>query len=63
MGLCRFHEDHNPSLAVYPERGTFRCYGCLKHGDVIHFLREMEQLSFSEALDALDQSQAVSESR
>jgi len=63
MGLCRFHEDHNPSLAVYPATGTFRCYGCSKHGDVIHFLREMEQLSFNEALNALDQTQAVSESR
>jgi DNA primase len=54
MGLCRFHEDHNPSLAVYPATGTFRCYGCQKHSDVISFLRETEQLSFSEALDALD---------
>jgi len=26
IGPLPFHEDHNPSLAVYPETGTFRCY-------------------------------------
>lgn len=55
MGLCPFHDDHNPSLAVYPARGTFRCYGCFKHGDVITFIREKDQLSFGQALDALEQ--------
>jgi len=55
IGLCPFHEDHNPSLTVYPATGTFHCYGCNKHGDVITFLREIANLSFSQALDALDQ--------
>jgi DNA primase len=54
IGLCPFHDDHNPSLAVYPAKGTFRCYGCFKHGDVITFVRETEHLSFSQTLDRLD---------
>lgn len=54
VGLCPFHEDHNPSLTVYPATGTFHCFGCRKHGDAITFLREIERLSFSQALDALD---------
>lgn len=54
VGLCPFHEDRNPSLAVYPATGTFYCFGCLKHGDVISFLREIEHLSFSQTLDTLD---------
>src|SRR5690606_8859572 len=28
VGLCPFHEDHNPSLNVYPDRQTFRCWSC-----------------------------------
>jgi DNA primase len=53
-GLCPFHPDRNPSLVVFPETGTFHCFGCSKHGDVITFLREIEGLGFREALDRLD---------
>lgn len=54
VGRCPFHEDRNPSLTVYPETGTFRCYGCGKRGDVISFVEEAERMTFKEALDALD---------
>jgi DNA primase len=56
MGLCPLHDDHNPSLTVYPATGTFRCYGCGKHGDVISFIQEAEQMSFSQALDTLERA-------
>ncbi len=38
--LCPFHEDHTPSLFVYPEDGGFKCFGagCGLHGDVIDFV-------------------------
>jgi DNA primase len=55
VGLCPFHEDHIPSLAVYPRTGRFHCYGCQKNGDVISFMREIENLSFGQALDVLEQ--------
>jgi hypothetical protein len=29
------HEDRTPSLTVWTETGTFRCFGCQAHGDVI----------------------------
>lgn len=54
VGLCPFHEDHVPSLTVYPRTGAFHCYGCLKHGDVIDFLRYREALTFKEAMDRLE---------
>jgi DNA primase len=54
LGLCPFHEDHNPSLTVYPKSSAFHCYGCGRHGDVITFLMAMEHLTFGQALDALD---------
>jgi hypothetical protein len=57
VALCPFHEERNPSFTVYPATGTFHCYGCAKHGDVITFIREMEHLSFRQALDALDNFQ------
>jgi DNA primase len=53
-GLCPFHKDHNPSLVVYPAGGTFHCFGCRSRGDVISFLMQAEQLTFSQALDSLD---------
>ena len=54
VGLCPFHEDHYPSLTVYTASGTFHCFGCRKHGDVITFLMEIEHLTFPQALDSLD---------
>jgi DNA primase len=54
VGLCPFHEDHTPSLTVYPANSTFHCYGCGKHGDVIKFVQEIERMSFKQALDTLD---------
>jgi len=53
-GRCLFHDDHDPSLMVYPEGGTFRCYGCGRHGDVIDFLMAVERVSFLRALDLLE---------
>ena len=29
------HEDKTPSLTVWTETGTFRCFGCQAHGDVL----------------------------
>lgn len=54
LGRCPFHNDRTPSLAVYPNTRTFYCFACLKHGDVISFVQEIEHLSFGQALDTLD---------
>lgn len=53
MARCCFHEDHVPSLAVFPDTRSFYCFGCQKHGDVFTFLMEMEHLTFREAVDVL----------
>ena len=29
------HEDKTPSLTVWTETGTFKCFGCQAHGDVL----------------------------
>ena len=55
LGRCPFHQDRRPSLVVYPETGSFYCYGCQKGGDVFTFLMEIEHLSFKEAVKVLSQ--------
>lgn len=54
-GLCPFHQEKTPSFNVDPDKGFFKCFGCGKAGDVISFVRETEQLSFSEAVETLGQ--------
>lgn len=54
VGRCPFHEDEHPSFTVFPATATFHCFGCGKNGDVITFIREIERLSFTQALEALD---------
>lgn len=56
-GLCPFHDDHKPSFTVYPDQSTFHCYGCGAHGDALSFLREVEGLTFRQALEALERFQ------
>lgn len=52
MGNCPFHEDHSPSLVVYPDN-TFHCFGCQAHGDSIDFEMKLNELSFVEAVKRL----------
>jgi DNA primase len=52
-GLCPFHNEKTPSFHIDSDKGFYKCFGCGKAGDVITFVRETEQLSFSEAVEAL----------
>ncbi len=51
--LCPFHREKSPSFNVNPQRQTFYCFGCHKGGDVFAFIREYENLSFTEAVRRL----------
>lgn len=53
MGRCCFHDDHEPSLAVFPDTRSFYCFGCQTHGDALDFLMEAEQITFREAVRVL----------
>jgi DNA primase len=50
-GLCPFHDEKSPSFNVRPAQGFYHCFGCGEGGDVYKFLQQMEQLSFSEAVE------------
>jgi len=54
-GLCPFHNEKTPSFNVDTDKGFFKCFGCGKAGDLISFVRETEQLGFTEAVEALGQ--------
>ncbi len=53
--LCPFHQEKSPSFHVDPDKGFYKCFGCGKAGDIISFVRETEQLTFTEAVEALGQ--------
>ncbi len=49
-GLCPFHEERTPSFYVNPEKKFFHCFGCGAGGDVIEFVKKIENVSFVEAV-------------
>ena len=48
--VCPFHNDHTPSLVVSKTRQTYHCFVCGKHGSVVDFVMENDNLSFIEAM-------------
>ncbi|MBL8104531.1 MAG: DNA primase [Anaerolineales bacterium] len=54
-GFCPFHDNkHTPSFVVWPESGTWRCFGaCNEGGDIFKFVMKREGLDFKEALQKL----------
>lgn len=55
VGLCPFHDDHSPSLHVYPERQTYRCWVCDEGGDCFSWMMRIENIEFREALEQLSE--------
>ena len=53
VGLCPFHEDHNPSFHVYPDRQSYRCWVCDEGGDCFSFLQAIDGLSFPASVERL----------
>lgn len=53
VGLCPFHEDRNPSLHVYPDRSSYRCWVCDAGGDCFRWVMEIDKVSFPEAVESL----------
>lgn len=52
-GLCPFHDEKTPSFHVRPQVGYYHCFGCGESGDVYTFLREMDHVTFTEAVERL----------
>src|SRR5574344_2149412 len=50
FGVCPFHDDHNPSLSVSPEKQIYTCFVCGASGNVFQFVKDYENCSFPEAV-------------
>ena len=58
-GCCPFHQDKTPSFSVSPEKKFYYCFSCHASGTVIDFLKEMDKISFSEAVSILAKKAGV----
>jgi DNA primase len=60
-GFCPFHPNtRTPAFAVFPESGTWRCFGaCNEGGDVFSFLMKKEGWDFPETLSYLAERAGV----
>src|SRR5262249_18521045 len=56
IGLCPFHDDHEPSLVITPSKNLWNCLGaCRCGGDVIAWVMHSEGVSFRQAVELLRQ--------
>lgn len=60
VGLCPFHNEKTPSLTVYPDTNSFYCFGCGAGGDVISFIRRIDNLDYVEAVKTVAQMAGMS---
>jgi len=60
-GFCPFHSNtRTPAFAVWPETGTWRCFGeCNDGGDIFKFVMKKEGWDFPEAMRVLAERAGV----
>ncbi len=60
VGLCPFHNEKTPSFTVYPDTNSFYCFGCGAGGDVISFIRRIDNFDYVEAVKTVAQMAGMS---
>ena len=53
VGLCPFHGEKTASFNLYPETNSFYCFGFGAGGDVITFIKRIENLEYIDAIKFL----------
>ena len=59
VGCCPFHSERTPSFYVFPNTGTYKCFGCGEGGDVIRFVQKIGNKTFVEAVTELANTAGV----
>ena len=61
VGLCPFHDDQTPSMAVVTHKAQsfYKCFSCGASGDAFTFLQNYLKMSFGEALEFLAEQAGV----
>lgn len=60
VGLCPFHNEKTPSFTVYPENGSFYCFGCGAGGDIFSFTCLIDNLDYIESVKLLAERSGIS---
>ena len=50
FAICPFHDDHNPSMSISPEKQIYTCFVCGASGNVFNFVMNYENINFTEAV-------------
>ncbi len=58
-GVCPFHQEDSPSFKVDPQRQSWYCFGCERHGDVFTFVELIEKTDKRGALQMLAERAGV----
>ena len=59
QGLCPFHDESDASLTVYTDSESWYCFGCGVGGDVLDFVRRIEDLTLPEAIRRLEKGRGT----
>ncbi|NVO04330.1 MAG: DNA primase, partial [Bacteroidetes bacterium] len=59
LGNCPFHNEKTPSFTVSAAKGIFKCFGCGKAGNSVHFIMEHEHFTYPEALKYLAKKYSI----
>lgn len=50
VGVCPFHDDHDPSMSISQDKQIFKCFVCGAGGNVFNFVKDYEKIQFNEAV-------------
>ena len=59
FAICPFHDDHNPSMSISPEKQIYTCFVCGASGNVFNFVANYEKVSFVNAVKKVAQKAGI----
>jgi len=59
VGLCPFHREKTPSFHISADKQLFYCFGCGSGGNLIDFIKKIENLDFVDTIRFLAERSGV----